>query len=406
MKRCTLLALSVLIAIVLAQATGTSVSAQDTTRVDDHLVVHEWGTFTSIAGKQGVSVEWRPLAGTSDLPSFVYQSADATSGKGYRSGQPCSKCNLEALVRMETPVLYFYTDRETSVSVRVDFPKGQITEWYPHARIVSTGASNGSIDWGRFTVLPGATPQLPIEQRESHYYPARETDSAPLQVCGARATEFEKFLFYRGVGNVDLPVAVSLDGNRLLLNNRGRDVIRNVVVFENRRGKVGYRMEDLAGGEVSIARPELVRDIDSLQRDLEQTLVRHGLYEREARAMLKTWRDSWFEEGLRLFYILPRGLTDTVLPVSIDPTPSDLVRVLMARTEIITPEVEQAIALQVAKLTDPSLEVRERALKAIRAYGRFAEPVLKRIREGTLDRETRSQIDKLIRKVCGARFQV
>src|SRR5947199_8347195 len=27
------------------------------------LIVHEWGTFTSIAGKDGVTLEWRPLNG-------------------------------------------------------------------------------------------------------------------------------------------------------------------------------------------------------------------------------------------------------------------------------------------------------------------------------------------------------
>jgi hypothetical protein len=36
------------------------------------LVVHEWGTFTSIAGRNGTAVDWRPLDGASDLPKFVY----------------------------------------------------------------------------------------------------------------------------------------------------------------------------------------------------------------------------------------------------------------------------------------------------------------------------------------------
>ena len=150
---------------------------------------------------------------------------------------------------------------------------------------------------------------------------------------------------------------------------------------------------------MSAERPKLIQTIDSLQHDLEQTLIRQGLYEKEARAMLKTWRDSWFEEGLRLFYILPRPLTDAVLPVSIDPKPSDLVRVLMARTEIITAEMEQAVAQQVARLVSSSSEVREQALKAIHAYGRFSEPVLRRIREKTRDRETRAEIDKLLKRV-------
>jgi hypothetical protein len=46
------------------------------------------------------------------------------------------KCGLGGTVRMETPVLYFYSPRETTVSVKVSFAKGTITEWYPHASAV------------------------------------------------------------------------------------------------------------------------------------------------------------------------------------------------------------------------------------------------------------------------------
>ncbi|HEV8487854.1 MAG TPA: hypothetical protein VGV87_30210, partial [Blastocatellia bacterium] len=95
MKRFALIAVSALIALVLAQATGRPLSAQSAAKIDNHLVVHEWGTFTSIAGKQGVSVEWRPLAGASDLPTFVYTSGGVTSGTGLRSGRQCNKCDYE-----------------------------------------------------------------------------------------------------------------------------------------------------------------------------------------------------------------------------------------------------------------------------------------------------------------------
>ena len=116
------------------------------------LIVHEWGTFTSIAGKDGVALEWRPLNGASDLPKFIHtiQNQD----EGLRHGP---KANLTAVVRMETPVLYFYSASETDVSVKVDFPKGKITEWYPQARSVST-----SIDWGRLKIVPGAALNFPV----------------------------------------------------------------------------------------------------------------------------------------------------------------------------------------------------------------------------------------------------
>jgi hypothetical protein len=86
------------------------------------LTVHEWGTFTSIAGQDGQAVEWSPLTGSTDLPGFVDH---------FRT--PEFKLGLRGKVRMETPVLYFYDSREEQVSVKVNFVKGLITEWYPRA---------------------------------------------------------------------------------------------------------------------------------------------------------------------------------------------------------------------------------------------------------------------------------
>src|SRR6185503_11709039 len=174
------------------------------------LIAHEWGTFTSIAGKDGAAVEWRPLNGPSDLPGFVYSIDGLTEGKGLRHGLRCFKvkCNQEALIRMETPVLYFYADRETAISVRVEFPRGKITEWYPHARGVymGDGVHDGFIDWGRVTVMPDAQESFPIESSANHYYAARETDAATVRVCGEKENQHERFLFYRGVGSFNLPI--------------------------------------------------------------------------------------------------------------------------------------------------------------------------------------------------------
>src|SRR5690242_18891331 len=71
------------------------------------LTVHEWGTFTAIAGRDGKPMARRPLVWPSDLPAFDYKPADAQDAKGLRHGYQCFKCQ-EAIVRMETPVLYFY----------------------------------------------------------------------------------------------------------------------------------------------------------------------------------------------------------------------------------------------------------------------------------------------------------
>src|SRR5262249_12064767 len=75
------------------------------------LTVHEWGTFTSIAGSDGGALEWRPLAGPQDLPTFVHQ---ITHGFDGLRNIP-EKAAIAGKVRMETPVLYFYTDHRTEV---------------------------------------------------------------------------------------------------------------------------------------------------------------------------------------------------------------------------------------------------------------------------------------------------
>src|SRR5579872_2075985 len=88
---------------------------------DAGLTVHEWGTFTSIAAADGGAEQWVSLSPPADLPCFVY----------HLSAQ-CVKCG-PAKVRMETPVVYFYAPQPLMASVRVDLPRGLITEWYPQA---------------------------------------------------------------------------------------------------------------------------------------------------------------------------------------------------------------------------------------------------------------------------------
>lgn len=380
-------ALTIVIGFKLSGRLGQA--AQKIPSGNNHLVVHEWGTFTSIAGKDGVALEWRPLNGSTDLPGFVHTIQEGDKGLRH----PSLKADLAATVRMETPVLYFYSDNEMDVDVKVDFPKGKITEWYPRARNVGTG-----IDWGRLKVMPGAAVNLPVEYKESHYYPARETDSAPVQVCATegKLPQQEKFLFYRGVGTFDLPVSVKLEADKVVLKNLGKDEIAHLILFENRGGKIGYRVIDGFTGKTTIERPPLDKNIESLLYDLKVMLVASGLYEKEATAMIKTWRDSWFEEGMRVFYILPRQATDVVLPITIDPTPAELVRVLVGRVEVITPEMEKSVRRQVSMLSDPSPEVRKTAMLNIRKYGRFSEPTLKRILESEGNELVRERIKELI----------
>jgi hypothetical protein len=385
---------------VVARPAASGSQSVNSRKSAGHLVVHEWGTFTSIAGKNGFAVEWRPLNAASDLPTFVYDTDGLTSGIGLRHGKRCFKCETEALVRMETPVIYFYSDRETVVSVSVAFNGGKITEWYPQARTVYVPGPNdlrnpSIIDWGRITVMPGSEENFPIEAKPSHYYPARETDAAPIRVCAGRSPEREKFLFYRGVGTFDLPVAANIADGKVLISNTSRQRFGRFILFENQNGRIGYRIQDKFKGDLSLERPELNQTLEALEAELQAILVEQGLYDKEALAMIKTWHDSWFEEGLRILYVLPRAVTDSVLPINIDPKPSELTRVLVGRVEIVTPEMEKGIENAIST-ADVNQSVQQAADKIRLKYGRFAEPVLKTVLEKTSDPERRERIQQII----------
>lgn len=370
------------------------------------LIVHEWGTFTSIAGRNGTAVDWRPLAETSDLPKFVYMLDENDGYRNTYESRLSGKTRKLAKVRMETPVIYFYTKEEMEVSVKVQFPSGKITEWYPQASIVNNYAGNdqksqfqtNGINWGTIKLLPNEKPNFLREVSYSHYYPARETDSVALQVCNADKTriEKEKFLFYRGVGDFGLPLTVKIDGKNLTLRDMGTDEVKNLIIFENRGGRIGFKFINSLLKETVTERPETNKQLNEVLFELEKILVAEGLYEKEAKAMIETWKDSWFEEGLRVFYVLTRKSTDKILPLQIEPQPQETVRVLVGRTEVITPEMEQDVRKQVGLLRSNSPKVREKAQANLKKYGRFYEPVLKNILETESNAKVRAQIEKLL----------
>jgi hypothetical protein len=317
----------------------------------DHLDlrVHEWGTFTSVAGENGLPTSWRTYGGREDLPCFV------NSFGGFKEAVP-------GTVRMETPVLYFYSPQEMTTNVKVLFPGGTITEWFPQSAV----HPNESIEWRNVRISPKSTPEFPEGTGPSHYYTARQTDASPLQTGGGN----EKFLFYRGVGNFPLPISakVTTDGQVLAGSVNGKP-IDGVILFENRAGQRRYRLIGSVQDEVTVDRESLQDNWAGLLMDLERVLIDHGLYQREARAMIETWRDSWFEEGTRLFYIFSKQSVDSALPLTVQPAPAEVTRVFVGRMEIITPEIQDDVRQAVA----------EKDLSPLERYGRFLQPIAQRI---------------------------
>jgi hypothetical protein len=334
------------------------------------LTAHEWGTFTSIAGKDGQAVEWSPLTGSTDLPGFVEHFRNA----GFKRG-------LRGTVRMETPVIYLYGSKEETVSIKVAFTKGLITEWYPRATRVEPPTAifdyalymshpDGSITWDSVTVSPSLRAEFPREAVDNHYYTARMTSSTPLRVHTPSGEQHEKFLFYRGVSTFTVPLSAKLTATgKLLVENRSALEFPSTILFERRGDKVGYRIGGLLQKETVLDAPALTASANDLTRELEGMLVAQGLYQDEAHAMVETWQGSWFEEGSRLLYIVPSAFVDGVLPLSIDLAPAQTARVFVGRLEIITPATQTAV--EKALLTDDN--------GTLKIYGRFLEPILESI---------------------------
>jgi hypothetical protein len=340
--------------------------------------VHEWGTFTSVAGEDGSAIDWDALGCKDDLPGFV-------NDYGYRG----FKWRLTGTVRMETPVIYFYSPRELDAHVKVAFPHGLITEWYPKAEYevfqksringpvrrlesnlsgidTSLRSLTGAIEWRNVKIQPDTSLVLPIENSPSRYYAARGTDAAPITV----GDQNEKFLFYRGVGRFQIPLSARLSGNgKIVIANRGHDPVPFVMLFENRGGHLGYRNAGAVEQSTTLDPPSLDGSFAPLRYDLEAALVAQGLFPKEAQAMVETWRDSWFEEGTRLIYIVPSSAIDAILPLQVDPAPSETARVFVGRIELVTPETERSVEEAMAKGDRSTID----------RYGRFLDPILQRM---------------------------
>src|SRR3989475_7458897 len=112
--------------------------------------------------------------------------------------------------------------------------------------------ADGSIAWDAVTLEPGVAANLPREKRDNPYYAARETSSTPLRVKTAAGEQREKFLFYRGVSVFPVPIAATLTPEgRVRVENRGKDAIPNVILFERRGEKLGYRSADALGAQTT-----------------------------------------------------------------------------------------------------------------------------------------------------------
>ena len=108
--------------------------------------------------------------------------------------------------------------------------------------------------------------------------------------------------------------------------------------------------------------------------------------------MVETWRDSWFEEGARVFYIVPRGAVDSAVPLTVNPAPAETVRVFVGRVELMTLRTEWALDAALASSDVTTLNKYSRFLDV------FVNELRRRGKANVLSPAARAVLEKLLAK--------
>lgn len=382
----------------------------------DRFVVHEWGTFTSVQGADGVALEGLTREEEA-LPGFVYDRAKIRDCPLRSEGWKGLEVPADHVTqKMETPVLYFHSATPRRVRVRVDFVKGLITQWYPVTDLL--GPPEGARDAGPLDVskiersfiewdvdVLGTNAKRPREVpevgKEDPWQFAREVDASWLRTRPRSEpgrdgpVEAERYLFYRGLGHFPLPLRVTMHHDDMAVLWNDGDVTLSPSVFYEIRGDRGRMVltDEVAPGHAvkAVLRGGEywgpVSDIErKLQAVVENRLTKTGLRADEARAMVRTWSRSWFRsEGVRVLWFVPRKTTDALLPLSIDPAPDDLVRVLVGRAELIPPSVAEADYAALLATAGKGQAGKDGA-QLLASRGRFLEPHLRHVLAGIAKR--------------------
>ena len=390
---------------------------------NDGLIVHEWGTFTTLQDEDG-----RELSGINiddePVPRFVHDVNPAllaspvltsTHWEYRMKGAP--RAHPLVTMRLETPVIYFYPPKGVTepfpIDVNVKFRGGWLTQFYPHAVFSAPQLETGSFDFGKLT--PETVGSLTWNDLQvGTKADGPKTDErvwlAPRKVGAANVTntdgESEKYLFYRGVGNLKAPLRITMDSSShklsvygnfgpVLLGKATASVPPLWVTQVRQDGAMAYRRIDgftvsgdqkqvLGKGSCRFEATDFSRqNRPKLEAEMHAALVEDGLYADEATALLSTWQWSYFESaGLRVFYMVPRQWTDFYLPLAISGNPQTE-RVMVGRIELVSDEQRDLLGkLRKSEISDgtwveqlKSSPARDRFLAGRSDFGNLGIPV-------------------------------
>jgi hypothetical protein len=375
--------------------------------VSGAVVVHEWGTFTSLQNEAGQTIGG---INTDDepVPAFVHRITSSLliqpteAPPVYSKGAP--SCHPDVTMRLETPVLYFHLPMTKpplhGVTVTVRLRGGWLSESYPDGAVDAPQVTGSSAGFGRLG--PGTVGSLVWKDLEvgvdgagpataAHVWTAPRAVQA--QAVRTAAGETEKFLFYRGVAHIDAPLVAVQDApaGQLVLSSRLSPALAAQAPLQaspawlvdvKPGGAMAFRLiprMTLGSGEtVAVSLGFGPGDYNNANRaklaaELRDALVAAGLFGDEAQALLSTWELSYFRSaGMRVFFLVPRTWTDFHLPLTVS-VEAQITRVMVGRIELVTPGERQGLA-QIGELSaeETSAEA-QRMREAIFALSRSSD---------------------------------
>src|SRR5678816_3231340 len=217
--------------------------------------------------------------------------------------------------------------------------------------------------------------------------------------------EWERFIFYRGLGEAPLPVQMRFSDGRITASTTERDGLHHLFVLrvENGRGAYTYTTAlkpdsgfDQAVPAMDHALP-LDQFVEQVSADVASRLVASGLYKKEALAMVNTWKSSYFKtDGVRVLFVMPQSWTDRFIPMRITPAPEQLVRVMVGRVELLDRDRESRAEKAIGALASSNPQVREQAFDLLRSEGRYVEPIVRRTLQASTDEQVRTLARRLL----------
>jgi hypothetical protein len=289
----------------------------------------------------------------------------------------------------------------SEVSVTVGFPDGVVSQWFPSAQSFEPALGTAAISGGSMTWHAQLVPGLggfPAVDPDDVWAPSRNVASLPVRI----GNEAEQFIFYRGLGTFDTPLRVvsEADGDLTVIND-SPDAISAAFLLHLHEpggivvplGGIGPRSQK---GDITIpfgGKEHVAAYVETASATVQAALEADGLYADEAKAMVDTWSHSYFRTpGLRILYVVPHAWTERLLPLELSPAPDELVRTLVGRIEVLTPDAESQAVSAVAEHATGAAT----ADQVVADLGRFAEPKLRRARELITDPAMQGACDALI----------